>query len=370
MYFLLVLCRFGLQPALVKMTEKFGVAFSGGGIRSAAFCSGVLRRLIDTKKEPDYLSCVSGGGYTGNAYVQWKYHHTGDNQGNNNGLDKQGPDNQGFHYEDPENPRQEPNNQEWTNEFFDHMRKNAGYICNWQKCTCKCSCDRKCNCDCDCNFSGCCDCFTLSVLLAFVALIIPVIGWGSFACPIAFLVKFFYGQFFDGTLCRNKNDSVDCIERTYFFFFSLVVFVALHLLEHIIDSRKKKENYQNTRTPKMVLKLGQLISGASFAFTFFPWFINDFLQCTYLWIRVAIVVFTAAFWFFVPLLRKYSSLGILIYAYSYVTYWHLFKGELFAIRYTEERFRNGMIVSMVMLAVFSVLGDVPLRLVHIYNRLV
>jgi predicted patatin/cPLA2 family phospholipase len=49
--------------------KKFGVAFSGGGIRSAAFCSGVLRRLITKKKEPDLLSCVSGGGYTGSAYM-------------------------------------------------------------------------------------------------------------------------------------------------------------------------------------------------------------------------------------------------------------------------------------------------------------
>ena len=329
MNFLLVLCRFGFQPAHIKMAEKFdGVAFSGGGIRSAAFCSGVLRRLIETNKEPDYLSCVSGGGYTGSAYVKWKYHHTKDNESQGN--------------QDPK----------WTDTFFDHMRKNAGYICNWQKC------------------GGCNDCFILSVLLVFVAIIIPVVGWGSFACPIAFLVKFIYGQFLDGTRCRRKADSVDCIERTHFFFGSFLIFVVFHFVEYLIDCCEKKENYVKLKTPKVLLKLDQLISGASFAFTFFPWFINDFLQYTFIWIRVAIVVFTAAFWFFVPVLRKYSSLVIFIYAYAYVVYWHLYKGELFNIKYTEERFRNGMIVSMVMLAIFSVLGDVPLRLVHIYNRLV
>ena len=37
-----------------------GLAFSGGGIRSAAFCSGVLRRLLQYDVEVDYLSCVSG----------------------------------------------------------------------------------------------------------------------------------------------------------------------------------------------------------------------------------------------------------------------------------------------------------------------
>ena len=50
-----------------------GLAFSGGGIRSAAFCSGVLRRLLERGVEVDNLSCVSGGGYTGTAYLDWKY---------------------------------------------------------------------------------------------------------------------------------------------------------------------------------------------------------------------------------------------------------------------------------------------------------
>ena len=77
-----MLCRFGSQPAHIKMAKKIGVAFSGGGIRSAAFCSGALRWLLENKKELklDYLSCVSGGGYTGSAYVQWKYYHTEDNE--------------------------------------------------------------------------------------------------------------------------------------------------------------------------------------------------------------------------------------------------------------------------------------------------
>lgn len=49
-----------------------GVAFSEGGIRSAAFCSGALSRMLLENVLPDYLSCVSGGGYTGAAFVEWK----------------------------------------------------------------------------------------------------------------------------------------------------------------------------------------------------------------------------------------------------------------------------------------------------------
>jgi hypothetical protein len=44
-----------------------GLAFSGGGIRSASFNLGVIQALSEQKllREFDYLSCVSGGGYIG-----------------------------------------------------------------------------------------------------------------------------------------------------------------------------------------------------------------------------------------------------------------------------------------------------------------
>ena len=537
--FLLLLLRFRAQPALIEMRGKFGVAFSGGGIRSAAYCSGVLRWLIEkSEKKPDYLSCVSGGGYTGSAYVQWEYlqrkeevmrwasefrDHMKESKNSQQWADVffdcmrksmslqkswvkefldhmsesslERPDGffesikESMRYDDQEwasvflncirnsmgsqeqmvkdffdcmrksmssneswvnkflddmresgfqeqadvfirksisfneswlnyffdvcmrnltssqeswgkkffdhirksissqkwaneifnhikesgieqtlkannffhrMPKSMSSQELWANEFFDQMRENAGYICNWQKC----------GCNGDCEMTGCWDCLILTALLMLVSLIVPIVGWGSFACPIAFLVKFLYGQFLDGTLCRRQADSIDCKERTYFFFFSFVTFVLFHLLERLIDCCEKKENYLEMQKPKVLTNICQLISGASFVFTFFPWFINDFLQYAYLWVRLAIVVLTGAFWLFVPLLRKYSSLVILIYAYSYVVYWHLYEGELFSIKYTKKRFRYGMIASLVMLAVFSVLGDVSLRLVHIYNRLV
>lgn len=47
--------------------DTMGLAFSGGGIRSAAFCLGAAQALAenDVIDEADYLSTVSGGGYTG-----------------------------------------------------------------------------------------------------------------------------------------------------------------------------------------------------------------------------------------------------------------------------------------------------------------
>ena len=45
----------------------YGLAFSGGGIRSATFCLGVIEAAANAGllKRADYLSTVSGGGYTG-----------------------------------------------------------------------------------------------------------------------------------------------------------------------------------------------------------------------------------------------------------------------------------------------------------------
>lgn len=53
-----------------RARTRVGLALSGGGIRSATFCLGLLRGLAKTGalRRVDYLSTVSGGGYTGAAF--------------------------------------------------------------------------------------------------------------------------------------------------------------------------------------------------------------------------------------------------------------------------------------------------------------
>lgn len=57
------------QPVLTPAADAnvVGLALSGGGIRSAAFCLGVLQALDAEKvlEQVDYMSTVSGGGYIG-----------------------------------------------------------------------------------------------------------------------------------------------------------------------------------------------------------------------------------------------------------------------------------------------------------------
>ncbi|QBR01537.1 patatin-like phospholipase family protein [Paraburkholderia pallida] len=54
-------------------TDFVGLALSGGGIRSATFCLGVIQALAKGGKlvEFDYLSTVSGGGYIGSWLTAW-----------------------------------------------------------------------------------------------------------------------------------------------------------------------------------------------------------------------------------------------------------------------------------------------------------
>jgi hypothetical protein len=62
---------FGDESAEAFEKNKFGIAMSGGGIRSATINLGFLKtlNLFKILEKADYLSTVSGGGYTG-AYIQ------------------------------------------------------------------------------------------------------------------------------------------------------------------------------------------------------------------------------------------------------------------------------------------------------------
>jgi Patatin-like phospholipase len=61
--------------AAAHKADLVGLAFSGGGIRSATFNLGVLQGLAKLRLLPmfDYLSTVSGGGYIGSWFEAWIY---------------------------------------------------------------------------------------------------------------------------------------------------------------------------------------------------------------------------------------------------------------------------------------------------------
>jgi len=69
--------QIGKQHAGVDKSKLFGLAFSGGGIRSATFSLGVMQALAEKGwlKQFHYLSTVSGGSYIGSS-LTWLLHKT------------------------------------------------------------------------------------------------------------------------------------------------------------------------------------------------------------------------------------------------------------------------------------------------------
>lgn len=324
----------------VKMAET-GVAFSGGGIRSAALCSGVLRRLLQRNAKIDYLSCVSGGGYTGTAYLDWKYRHG--------------------KKDDPK----------WHTEFFDHMRERAGLMCNWQK-----------------TLSGMFDTIVLLFLMLFVSVIMPTIVWGSYVCPLAYVIDFIFGDL----LRAEDEEEEDCEDRrasprrqgpiaggnatagerrprcpiqpgskayTRVVLFSVlaILFIALYL------AAKRSKTALSSK-----LFIVSAISGLLFAFTFIPFFIYYFFNLTPAWMQLIIFVFSIFVWFFFPVLRGRSSLVLVIYLYAYFVYWKVFEATVFGVEYSDHRFYSLLFTSGIALYFVPALGAIQQRLVHVFNR--
>ena len=240
-------------------TPETGLAFSGGGIRSAAFCSGVLRRLLQHKAKIDYLSCVSGGGYTGSAYVDWKYRNGGEDDN------------------------------EWHQKFFEQMRERSGLMCNWQI-----------------PLQGLVDTLIILLLILFVCVLMPLILWGSYVFPVAYAIDLLFGDLLqaefhcpdppstslplksttgDDTLpvsqgIRQPRCDVETGTKSYYrlvlFSVSAAVFVVFYMLA------KKWPKYHHS------LFLASTISGLLFSFTFIPYCIQFLFQNT------PVVVGTAA----------------------------------------------------------------------------
>ena len=319
------------------MTET-GLAFSGGGIRSAALCSGVLRRLLQRNIKIDYLSCVSGGGYTGTAYLDWKYRH-----GNR---------------DDPK----------WHQEFFDHMRERAGVMCNWQK-----------------PLQGILDTVILISLMLLVSFVMPAIMWGSYIFPLAYAIDFLFGKMLraEDATCKDVtpttkteesfpgNDTVDdigrrrCIaevgsssyERTVLFTVLAVLFVVFFLL-----ARKSRAGISS------MFNIVSVISGLLLAFTLIPYFIFYVFKLTPIWAQLLIFVFSIFVWIFFPILRLKSSFVLVVYVFAYVVYWKMFQATIHGVQYSDYLFHRLLFASGITLWFVPALGAIQQRLVYIFNR--
>jgi len=305
--------------------SRIGLAFSGGGVRSAAFCSGVLRRLLQKNVKIDYLSCVSGGGYTGSAYMDWKCRHG------------------------------KKDDKRWHQEFFNHMRESVGLICNWRK---------------PCQGIG--ELVVLLAVILFVSLIVPALLWISMAYPLAFVIDFLFGEILRSgppcpevvqskniTLeqCHQERRSSDAIYHRFVLFLS-PVFIALIclLLKSFIPKAKSFFTLLST------------FCAAFFALLFFPWFISDFLRQIPNWMKFAIFVPLFILWISFPLIRSSATLMTGVYVSSFVIYWRVYKESAVGFGYDDRRFNLLLGIATLLHWVTPFLVIIQQRLAHVYVR--
>lgn len=319
-----------------RSEKSAGVAFSGGGIRSAAFCSGALRRMLLKNVLPDYLSCVSGGGYTGAAFVEWKEWKR---RNRDNGDDNK-----------------------WHDEFFDTMRQNAGYLCDWQ-----------------CPFVGLWHSVVFVVLLVTVVVILPCVLWLPYAFPIAVAVDVLFGKILrqnatcppsahartDPRTSRTSSLMLMLYEnchspsrRTALIFTTLICSLLFYFL-----SRKKR-----LHEFKDILRLLSMISFIVFLFTLFPLLIHD-LWPSNTWVRAFIIIICIVLPFFIPVIRNYASVFLVFYWYIHIVSWRVFKTELFgAVPYSDHVFYPILIGCAIAVILFPLIGQLHQAAFNVYYR--
>ncbi|XP_068718431.1 uncharacterized protein [Montipora capricornis] len=298
--------------------RQTGLAFSGGGIRSAAFCSGVLRRLLQRKTRIDFLSCVSGGGYTGSAYVDWKYR--------NKNVD------------DPE----------WHEEFFEHMKNRSGLMCNWQI-----------------PRHGIVDTVLIVLLSLFVCVLMPLFMWGCYAFPVAYAIDFLFGNFLRATNNTVVNNTVVNVELLDGESDRIVLFSVLAGLFVIFFRLSQSQCISKYRHQVYLLSS---TSGLLFAFTFIPFCIRFLSEYTLIWTRLLVLFFSFAVWAFFPVLRQKASFVVVVYMYSYVIYWKVYQQPTFGVQYSDTLFYRLMFAFGFVLWIIPALGALQQRLVYLFNR--
>ena len=306
---------------------KLGLSFSGGGVRSAAFCSGVLRRLLQKNVDVDYLSCVSGGGYTGTAYLDWKYRH------------------------------EKKDNKKWHLEFFDHMREGVGLICH---------CQRRCQ--------AVLESVAIIALLLFVTLLAPILLWGPHAFPLAFIIDYLFGSILRGgsvpcrdqvrsnpniTLeeCREARRSSDAIYHRFILFATPV---CISFISYVIkDFVQKKKGYFN-----FISTIGLMF----FGLVFIPWLINEFLRFLPTWMKILVIVPFFLVWISFPALRRNATLMTVCYGYSFVIHIRVYHNNSLGIEYDDEVFNLLLGVSAIVLWTGPLISSIQQRLGHVYVR--
>ena len=157
--------------------------------------------------------------------------------------------------------------------------------------------------------------------------------------------------------CQQRREQ-KAIER--FFLFSFPLFVAF--LSYIFMPLFPKI--------RNVFAFLTTSSAAIFGLMFLPWFMHDVLEFLPSWMKFLIVVPSVVLWFAFPVMRKNATLAVIVYFYSLVVLWRVYKENFQPLPYNDHLFSMLLWLSGLVLYISPLIGTIQQRLGHIYNRYV
>jgi len=251
------------------------------------------------------------------------------------------------------------------------MKDRSGYICDWTD-----------------FWKGLCDTLVFFTLMALVLVVLPVIKWGTYAFPVAVMIDLFG----IGNLMRKSADCDAALERqreinasavpdkdlidrclsgnhkrdiTILFSSLFAGFVVLYV---VISNLKKK--FLSYPCLKSVLLLFEYAAACVLIFTFIPFTIYDFFVKIALWQQVLVGIIAVIVWVAIPFLRRKTSYVLIVYAYSFVIYWRVFRVDVpvFFFKHEDHVSHWLLFVSGVALMISSFTTNLKEELVHRYFR--
>ena len=230
------------------------------------------------------------------------------------------------------------------------------------------------------TLEGILDTAILVCLVLLVNVIGPIIMWGSYACPVAYIIDLLFGKYLREKLdcekvansstteqnATREEEKQHCLSRqgtensyTIILFSFLLVFFAVFF---ILAKRTSRKRYS---TP---LSFIHTTLAVFFGLTFLPFTINEFFVKIPIWTQYLIVFVAIMIWCFLPLLRTKTSYVLAMYCLSYVTYWKVYEAGIYGIPFSSELFNRLLFISGFALWFVPFITALHARLMHVYNR--
>ena len=251
------------------------------------------------------------------------------------------------------------------------MRKRIGVVCDWQN-----------------PLQGFVDAISLLFVVLFVSVILSCVNWFGFAFPTAYIIDYFFGNLLrDPFTCPdekthnfsssqiannsevaelfNMTNEIECVPslgpEMYFTFMTFAFLFVLFLLFYVI---RKVAGPSLKPFANILFNL----TGFTFAMVFLPWFIEEYIVVTPMWLNALILVLSIFLWLGIPPLRDKASLAMVIYLYAYAVKWRVYKTDVLYVEYSDERFALLMWISGMLIWLNPFVGMLQMNVIHTFNR--